>query len=137
MIDDIILNKKESIERCVKQIRDYYSRPSDISFENDFLKQDAIALNIQRAAEQCIDLANHVIKIKKLGVPKESRQVFALLARAGIISGDMSKLLQTMVGFRNILVHEYQEIDIRIMTDVIENHLDELVRFTICIMEKN
>jgi len=135
MIDDIILNKKESIERCVKQIRDYYSRPSDIPFENDYFKQDAIALNIQRAAEQCIDLANHVIKVKKLGIPKESRQVFVLLAQAGIITGDMSKLLQAMVGFRNILVHEYQEIEIKIMTDVIENQLDELVRFTIRIME--
>jgi len=135
MIDDIILNKKESIERCVKQIRDYYSRPSDIPFENDYFKQDAIALNIQRAAEQCIDMANHVIKVKKLGIPKESRQVFVLLARAGIISGEMSKLLQAMVGFRNILVHEYQEIEIKIMTDVIENQLDELVRFTIRVME--
>jgi len=135
MIDDIILHKKESIERCVKQIRDYYSRPSDIPFENDHFKQDAIALNIQRAAEQCIDLANHIIKVKKLGIPKESRQVFVLLAQAGIITGDMSKLLQSMVGFRNILVHEYQEIEIKIMTDVIENQLDELVRFTICIME--
>ncbi len=135
MIDDIILNKKESIERCVKQIRDYYSRPSDIPFENDFLKQVAIALNIQRAAEQCIDLANHVIKIKKLGIPKESRQVFVLLTQAGIITGKMSKLLQAMVSFRNILVHEYQEFEPKIITDIIENHLDELVRFTICIME--
>jgi len=135
MIDDIILHKKESIERCVKQIRDYYSRPSEIPFENDHFKQDAIAINIQRAAEQCIDLANHIIKVKKLGIPKESRQVFVLLAQAGIITGDMSKLLQAMVGFRNILVHEYQEIELKIMTDVIENQLDELVRFTICIME--
>jgi len=135
MIDDIILHKKESIERCVKQIRDYYSRPSDIPFENDHFKQDAIALNIQRAAEQCIDLANHIIKVKKLGIPKESRQVFVLLAQAGIITGDMSKLLQAMVGFRNILVHEYQEIEMKIMTNIIENQLDELVCFTIHIIE--
>jgi hypothetical protein len=50
MIDDIVLNKKESVERCVRQIRLYYAKPSDLPFEEDFLKQDAIAINLQRAA---------------------------------------------------------------------------------------
>ena len=57
-MNDIILNKKESIERCIKQIRIYYGLPSEIPFEEDYLRQDAVALNLQRACEQCIDLAN-------------------------------------------------------------------------------
>jgi len=48
---DVVLNKKESIERCIKQIRLYYGMPSEFPFEKDFLKQDAIAVNLQRAAE--------------------------------------------------------------------------------------
>ena len=36
MIDDVILNKKESIERCVKQIRAYYEKPSELPFEEMF-----------------------------------------------------------------------------------------------------
>ena len=35
-----------------------------------------------------------------------------------------------MVGFRNTLVHEYQELNLRLMVDVIENHLDDLLDFT-------
>ena len=66
MMMDVILNKKESIERCVQQIRLYYAMPSELSFEKDHLKQDAIAANLQRAAEQVIDLANHVIRKGKL-----------------------------------------------------------------------
>ena len=57
--------QKESIERCVKQIQAYYGKPSELPFEEDFFKQDAIAINIQRASEQCIDLANHIVKLKK------------------------------------------------------------------------
>jgi len=59
------LNKKESIERCIKQVRLYYGLPSDKPFHEDYLKQDAIGANLQRAAEQIIDLGNHVIKKKK------------------------------------------------------------------------
>jgi uncharacterized protein YutE (UPF0331/DUF86 family) len=41
-----------------------------------------------------------------------------------------------MVGFRNILVHEYQEMELAIMEDVIQNHLDELVDYTNLILKE-
>ena len=129
-MNDIVLNKKESIERCIKQIRVYYASPSDIPFEENYLKQDAIAVNMQRACEQCIALANHTIKKRKLGLPKESRESFRLLARSDIIPRDLAANLENMVGFRNTLVHQYQDLDIQLMMDVIENHLDDLIDFT-------
>ncbi|MFO8032281.1 MAG: hypothetical protein R6U22_07035, partial [Desulfohalobiaceae bacterium] len=62
-MNDIVLNKKESIERCIGQIRRYYRMPAETPFAQDLLRQDAAALNIQRACEQAIDLANYTIKI--------------------------------------------------------------------------
>lgn len=133
-MNDIVLNKKESIERCVSQVRSYYALPSDIGFEENYLKQDAIAINLQRACEQCIDLANYTIKANKLGLPKESRESFRLLATAKIIAPELAHRLEGMVGFRNVLVHEYQRMDIGLMIRVIEHHLDDLVEFTNCIV---
>lgn len=130
MMDDIVLNKKERIERCIKQIRVYYALPAEMPFEADYFKQDAIAVNLQRACEQCIDLANHAIRVRKLGLPKESKESFRMLAQNGIIPRDLAADLEHMVGFRNILVHEYQNLDIRLLIDVIENHLDDLADFT-------
>jgi len=135
MMRDVILNKKESIERCVQQVRLYYARPSDLPFEKDHLKQDAIAANLQRAAEQAIDLANHVIRKGKLGLPKESKESFEILARTKVIPQELADKLKGMVGFRNIMVHQYQEMDIKIMVDVIEHHLDDLIVLTNHAME--
>lgn len=135
MMMDVILNKKESIERCVRQIRLYYAMPSELPFEKDHLKQDAIAANLQPAAEQAIDLANHVIRKGKLGLPKESKESFEILARAGVIPQELADRLKGMVGFRNIMVHQYQEMDIKIMVDVIEHHLDDLVVLTTHVMK--
>ncbi len=135
MMMDVILNKKESIERCVQQIRLYYATPSELPFEKDHLRQDAIAANLQRAAEQAIDLANHVIRKGKLGLPKESKESFEILARAKVIPQELADKLKGMVGFRNIMVHQYQELDIKIMVDVIEHRLDDLVVFTTLVME--
>ena len=135
MMLDVILNKKESIERCVQQIRLYYAMPSGLPFEKDHLKQDAIAANLQRAAEQAIDLANHVIRKGKLGLPKESKESFEILATAKVIPQELADKLKGMVGFRNIMVHQYQEMDIKIMVDVIEHRLDDLVVLTTHVME--
>ncbi len=44
----------------------------------------AIALNVQRACELCIDIANHLIKTKKLGLPQDSKDSFSLLQRAAL-----------------------------------------------------
>jgi len=124
---DSVLNKKDSLERCIQQIHRYYTLPSDKPFAEDFMKQDAISVNLQRAAQLCIDLANITIRRGKLGLPKDSSDSFNLLVEANIIDKMMGLHLKGMVG--NVLVHEYTKLDLSIMVDVIENHLDELIDF--------
>jgi len=128
-MNEIILAKRVSIERCIQQIRRYYASPSELPFEKDSLKQDAIAMNLQRACELSIDIANHLIKTRKLGLPQDSRECFALLQRGGLIDSRMAGNLQGMVGFRNILVHEYTRLNLNIIIDVIENRLQLLLDF--------
>jgi len=135
-MNDIVLNKKESIERCIRQIRLYYKLPVETPFEEDYLRQDAIAANLQRVCEQCIDLANHTVRARKLGLPKESRESFRLLAESDIISRDLSNRLERMVGFRNILVHQYQQLDILVMKDVVENRLEDILLFVDTIVKE-
>ena len=129
-MNDVVLNKKESIERCIKQIHAYYSLSSDTPFIYDHLRQDAIAINLQRVCEQSIDLANYTIKSRKLGLPKDSRESFHLLAQNNIISQRLAVILERMVGFRNVLIHQYQKLDINIMIDIIEHRLDDLLEYT-------
>ena len=134
-MNDVVLNKKENIERCILQIRNYYSLPGDNPFEKDYLRQDAIALNLQRAIEQSIDLANYTIRKKKLGLPKESRESFRILGENHIIPMHMASVLEGLVGFRNVLVHRYQKLEIAIMVGIIENRLDDVLDFTDCIIK--
>lgn len=128
-MNDVILNKKVSIERCLQQIDRYYHMETGLPFADDRLRQDAVAMNLQRVAELTIDIANHLIKVRKLGLPRDSRESFSLLEQAGLIDTEMMRKLQGMVGFRNILVHEYQKMDMAIMVKVIEHHSRDLLLF--------
>jgi uncharacterized protein YutE (UPF0331/DUF86 family) len=127
-MNDIVLNKIQSIQRCVQRARQEYAADPD-SFDTNFTRQDAAILNVLRACEQSIDLANHVIKSSRLGIPTSSGESFDLLQVAGVIEPELSERLQKMVGFRNTVVHHYQRIDIQIVRLVIVSGLDDLIRF--------
>lgn len=71
----------------------------------------------------------YIVPTRKLGLPHNKRESFVLLEENKIIDSNMSKNMQGMVGFRNIAVHDYKEIDKDILKDVIENHLTDLLDF--------
>lgn len=123
MGSDVILNKIDTIERCINRIKEVYNdNPENL---NDYTKQDSIVLNIQRACEASIDLAMHVISEKKLGVPQSSRDGFEVLNKNNLIDDKLTKNLKAMVGFRNIAVHDYKKIEIKIVQMIIERHLED------------
>lgn len=127
MGDNVIYNKIQTIERCIKRINEVYEG----NFDNlqDYTKQDSIILNLQRACEASIDLAMHIVSEQKLGIPQNSRDAFEVLNENNIIDRELTKKLRAMVGFRNIAVHDYQTVNIEIVKEIIENHLNDFMEF--------
>ncbi|WP_456470730.1 type VII toxin-antitoxin system HepT family RNase toxin [Caminibacter sp.] len=124
-MDEIIINKSDSIKRCIRRIEEDF----DEEFENNFTKQDAVILNIQRAIQQAIDLGTYIIKQTKLEIPKSSREVFEILEKNKIISKELSKNLQKMVGFRNLALHEYDNLDLSIVEYIVRERIWDLIEF--------
>jgi uncharacterized protein YutE (UPF0331/DUF86 family) len=132
-MNDVILNKITTIERCINRIEEVYEgNPENLS---NFTKQDSIILNIQRACEASIDIAMYIVSVRKLGLPKTSREAFEILQKAGIIEKDLAKTLMNMVGFRNIAVHDYQALELNVLRSIVEKHLSEFKTFTKVIMQ--
>lgn len=128
MKNDVILNKISIIERCVKRVRDEYdNNPENLK---NYTKQDSIILNLQRTCEASIDLAMHIVAERKLGLPQSSREAFTLLETADILPSSLSQKMKAMVGFRNIAVHDYQEINLVILQKIVEKHLLDFMEFT-------
>ena len=133
-MNDVLLTKKASLERCIEQIRKYDALPEPGS-DDVYLRQDAIAINVQRACELVIDMANHLVRLRRLGVPQSSSDSFALLARGGIVTESMADTMTRMVGFRNVLGHRYQDLNAAILRSVIDSGLDRLIEFAqICLI---
>lgn len=128
MVDDVIINKAATIEHCCLRAREEHRNAGE-HFDQDFTRQDAAILNIQRACEAAIDLAAYIVKKDQLGIPQSSGELFDLLVQAGHVEASLGQVLRKMVGFRNTAVHNYQKMQLPIVVAIIERHLDDLSRF--------
>ena len=127
-MSEIHLAKAASIQRSVARARQECAAAGE-RFSEDLTRQDAAVLNVLRACETAIDLANAIVRERQLGIPQSNRDSFRLLADAAVISRDLAERLQKMVGFRNVAVHRYRDLDVAVLVSVIRNDLEDLLRF--------
>lgn len=128
MVDkDVVFEKIKQIQNCLRRIQDVtHGKVESLNFID---AQDIFVLNLQRAVQVSIDLAAHVIADEGLGLPSELKENFLILEKSGIITPDLSKKLQKMVGFRNIAVHDYKSIDVDVLKIVLTDRLCDLEDF--------
>ena len=101
--------------------------------ERAFIKDPLVYGNAERylhLAIQCVlDISNHIVADMRLNLPADNKELFELLAAHKIVSTPLSKKLIQMAGFRNVLVHEYLEIDRRRVFDALKNDLGDFEKF--------
>lgn len=123
--DDILLNKAANIEQCVRRIRQELQACPQL---DDFTHVDALMLNVERACQAAIDMAMHVVAERHLGVPQSTADAFLLLERAGLVERPLATSLCGMVGFRNVAVHQYQDIDMGVLRWIVESGYEDWIR---------
>lgn len=129
MADDVLINKAATIERCVARAREEYAADPD-GFADNFSRQDAAILNIQRACEAALDMGLHIIRRERLGVTQSARDTFTLLAQAHWLTPAVAAQMKRMIGFRSIAVHDYQSLQLPITLNILTPHLDDFLVFS-------
>lgn len=135
-MDDVVLNKAAIIERCVARVREEYAG-DEHNLTQNVTRQDSIILNLQRACEAAIDLAMHVVRRRRLGVPQETRDAFRLLQESGAVSPELTDRLMRMVGFRTIAIPDYRRLDLDIVKNIVTAHLDDFLAFAATIVKQS
>ena len=124
---DVVLAKVAAIQKCLRRIKDVTDLDPDRLDELD--SQDIFVLNLQRAIQSAIDLATHIVASESLGISDTIGGNFVLLEHSKIITRSLSKRMQSMVGFRNIAIHDYQTLDVDILKAILSKNLKDLEEF--------
>ncbi|MGE5357492.1 MAG: type VII toxin-antitoxin system HepT family RNase toxin [Bacteroidales bacterium] len=129
MTDLPLIEKKLAlIETCVAELR-RLARPALVS--TDVREERFAEHTLQMAIQAALDVASHIASDERLGEPRTNRELFSLLERGGWVTAEFARTLSAMAGFRNILVHGYDSVDLDILRDVLEHRLDDLLAFVL------
>lgn len=93
------------------RILDGYADQEPAGLLADRVRLGDLKYTFQTAIEACIDAAQHVVADRGLGVPSSNGAAFLSLADAGMLDRELATVMAGAVGFRNILVHGYAEVD--------------------------
>ncbi|WP_139488583.1 type VII toxin-antitoxin system HepT family RNase toxin [Brevibacillus dissolubilis] len=117
----------EWIDHCVRRVHEVYEDNPD--HLHDLTKLESIILNIQRACVASIDLSMHIADVKKWGVPQHSRDAFDMLYDKRIISKELRDRMAVIAGFRAIVIHNYNPIDVGFIEQFIGKNLPDFEVF--------
>lgn len=125
---------REKIEQRLVKLEQALRKLKEIALQSweEYCQSEALRdraeRNLQVAAQACIDIANHIIADRGYRTPQGYAESFSVLAEEGILSGRLADKMKMVAGFRNILVHDYLEIDNKIVYSNLK-HLGDFKEF--------
>jgi len=128
MVDrERVLAKIDELDGYLRELAEI--APRDF---NDFQKtttKRACERLLQIAVETVLDICQLFVSGYRLGLPTQEEDLFERLSKAGHITSSLKHLLKDMRGFRNILVHEYAEVDDEIVFETIHRRIGDFESF--------
>lgn len=131
MVDvEVIKQRLNQLSTSINKIE----RFKEISLE-EFLKddiiQDVVEYNLFIAINMMIDIATHIVVDNNMGSPETLGEAFKILNKEKYLNDEETKVYRNMVGLRNILSHEYINIDKKIIYRILKNNLIDIKKFVI------
>lgn len=127
----VIIRKLNELNKYLQQLRKYEGVDKE-ELENNLDKLWIVERGLQLCIQVILDIGNHVVSEKGVVVEQYS-DIFEELIKQGVISENYGNRIRGMAGFRNILVHEYADVDIEILVEVLNNSLSDFEQFALYI----
>ena len=130
MVDRFVVTARiAKIREYVALLRRIRSMADERRFVSDPLIYGNAERYLQLAIQAVLDISHHIVADRNLALPPDSTSLFELLARQKLVSKPLSVKLASMAGFRNVLVHEYMEIDRRRVYRALTKELKDFESF--------
>lgn len=105
---------------------------SNVNFEEliaNHVLLSAVERNFHVAIECILDIGNHIIAERGFETPEDNEDILRILGDESVIPSTFAEEIKGISGFRNILVHEYTNIDYELLYDYLRNRLDDFRKF--------
>ena len=112
MVDRELTRKKLLLLESKREELKGFPKKNFENFKKDLLLQKAVEKMLEELIQICIDIGKHIVSDEHLGVPDSNRGLMDILKEQKVITTSTQALMKKMIGFRNILVHGYEKVDV-------------------------
>jgi uncharacterized protein YutE (UPF0331/DUF86 family) len=130
----LILRKVSEIETYKNQIGEF-SNITTKEYRENWKTQRIVERTLQMMIEICVDISNHIISEGKMRVPVSYADTFKILHENSVIDSELLDTMEKMAKFRNIVVHQYEEVDSEIVVLILKKYLGDFERFKEAILD--
>lgn len=128
MMDITISNKLQKLEGYVQQLREFQNYRYD-EIEDDLEKIWMIEHGLQVSIQIVIDVGNYILASIDENQVEDYTDILDKLGQHNILPARFAAKIRGMAGFRNVLVHQYSEVNLRQVYDVLQNRLEDFVKY--------
>jgi uncharacterized protein YutE (UPF0331/DUF86 family) len=113
---DLLAERAIALDRHLRRVAERLPvDAADLRPETD--ASDAVVLHLWQATQIAIDLATAACVKFELGTPASYADAFARLRNAEVIGVELARRLAKAAGFRNVVAHAYERLDMRRVHD--------------------
>ncbi len=134
MAPRVIEQKLESLRRCLLRIRQTCPEDSKV-LQSNADAQDILTLNLTRAVQIAVDIGAHLLVQEEAPPPGTMGETFDRLCELGIVDVRLADRMKRAVGFRNLAIHNYEEINWAIVHTICTKHLTDFEDFARAVLE--
>ena len=129
-IATIIKNKLLELEQNLLYLKQVSFDINADNIREDVIRYWGIERGIQVSIENIIYIANIIVSVSEKENPNTYRETMTLLGDIGVVTKTFATRLANMVGFRNILVHDYTKVDSEIILNILKEDINDFIRFS-------
>jgi uncharacterized protein YutE (UPF0331/DUF86 family) len=129
LTDPVLIAKRlRKLREYVRLLRILRGRPLEEFIEDPFVIGN-VERYLQLAIQVVLDICNHIVADDRLGAVEEYRDTIRLLGQNGYLQPGLVQRLTPMAGLRNILVHDYMDVDRNRIHALLQDCLEDFEQF--------
>lgn len=122
---DILISRVEKIDQHLHKINSYRKISLKDYLTNESI-QDVVEYNLFQIVNHIIDIVEHIVVDEDYGLPESAYDAVQILITKKAIDTKTGKLLRKMIGLRNIIAHEYINLEKDIIYNILSKHLRQI-----------
>jgi uncharacterized protein YutE (UPF0331/DUF86 family) len=126
MVNPSVIRKRvEQIERHLERIKPFASLSHE-AFLKDNVAQDVVEYNLFQVVNHLIDIFQHTVVDEEYGFPETAYEAAQILFEKGVLSKEDVEIFKQMVGFRNVVGHDYMNVDKEIVYHILARDQNDI-----------